>query len=95
MAFKGTKTTDGVQGIYLSYGPNPNLDQHDVVVDTATSGTLVDPEAPAGSIVSAVGIERDGFRKQNLVLTSSMVAPDPEDPTKTIGWAGVYLTRIP
>ncbi|MGZ8137026.1 MAG: hypothetical protein ACXW1W_09230 [Methylococcaceae bacterium] len=94
VAFKATKKTDGVQGIYLADGPTPSLDDHLVLMDTETLGALVDPEAPVGSVVSAVGIERDGFRRGKLVLTSSMLAPDPEDPTKTIGWAGVYLTSL-
>lgn len=93
VAFKATKTSL-VQGIYLSSGPRPSLDAHRTIMETGNDGTLIDPEAPAGSGVTALGIERDGFRLPNLVLTSSMLAPDPTDPTKTIGWAGIYLTKI-
>ena len=99
VAFKGTKALvpggkAPVQGIYLGAGPNPSLDSHPRVLDTESDGRAVDSKAPAGSVVSAVGIERDGFRVGRIALTASMLAPDPADPTKTLGWAGIYLTKV-
>jgi hypothetical protein len=60
------------------------------VVDTATSGTAIDAAAPAGSVVSAVGLERDGFRGRYLALSISMLNEATSE-----SWAGVYLTRVP
>jgi len=58
-AFKVTVAGGGI-GIFMAEGPKaqPLV----TVVDTTFKGTTVDPEAPADSFVSGVGIERDGFR---------------------------------
>ncbi len=88
VAFKGT-TADGVVGIYAGEGPGTGS-SISAVVDTATPGTTVDPQAPAGSLVSAVGIERDGFRGGHLALSVSMLNAATAE-----SWSGIYETAVP
>ena len=81
----------GVDGLYLrkdalTFSPLVTVAQ------ILGSGTAIDPEAPANSIITAVGIERDGFREGRIAITASMVY---EDPLTSIGWAGIYLTSVP
>ena len=87
-AFKATTTTDSTVGIYLAQGPAV---QPPVVtmVDLTTPGQNIDPQAPAGSVVTAVGLERDGFRGRNLALSVSML-----NAATTESWAGIYLTNV-
>jgi hypothetical protein len=87
VAFKATPVAGG-SGIYL--GPGSGHKSVLTVVDTSTAGTSVDAAAPAGSMVSAVGLERDGFRGRYLALSISML-----DSLTSESWAGVYLTRAP
>lgn len=86
-----------VDGIYLRKGPGQS--QIVNVVRTAMDGTVIDPEAvyldeeqpgtpPVSLPVTEMGIERDGFRGNSLVVNVSMG-------TEEAGWAGVYLTRVP
>jgi hypothetical protein len=83
--------TDAVDGIYLRKGPgNP---PYSPMVWTGMDGSLVDPAAVnqdtlVGLPVTAMGIERDGFRGDALALNVSMA--DAE-----YGWAGIYLTTVP
>lgn len=56
------------------------------VLDTRTDGQSVDPEAPAGSMISEVGIEREGLRGNWLAVAGG---------TEEDGMAGVYITRVP
>ena len=87
VAFKASPVVGG-SGIYLGRGPgNAKVV---TVVDTSTAGRVVDAEASANSLVSSVGLERDGFRGRNLAVAVSMVGPEESD-----SWAGVYLTRVP
>ena len=88
VAFKGT-TTDGVIGIYAGEGPGTGT-AIGTVVDTTTPGTSVDPQAPAGSLVTALGVERDGFRGGHLALSVSML-----DAATAESWAGIYETSVP
>ncbi len=87
-AFKATTTTDSTAGIYLAQGPGA---QQPIVtmVDLTTPGQGIDPQAPAGSVVTAVGIERDGFRGRHLALAVSML-----NAATTESWAGIYLTSV-
>jgi hypothetical protein len=50
-------------------------------------GTLIDPAA-VDLPVTEMGIERDGFRGNSLVINVSMG-------TEVAGWAGIYLTAVP
>jgi hypothetical protein len=69
---------------------------------TGDLGAMVDPEAPAGAVVSALGIERDGFRGNWLAVTVSMLvpgagvtaAPGGEASEEETGWAGIYAARF-
>lgn len=82
-AFKATKTDETV-GIYARSKPTGNLL---TVLEEGASATDVDPEAPAGSDVITLGIERDGFRSCRLALTAGML-----EPITSTGWAGIYVT---
>jgi len=81
---------DPVDGIYLRQGPGQSRIL--TVVETGTDGTILDPEAveaETGAIlpVTEMGIERDGFRGNTLVINASMGSEET-------GWAGVYLTTV-
>jgi hypothetical protein len=89
VAFKGTQSD--VPGIFLGDGSAAPV----TVVKLGHDGTKIDPLAPAGSLVTAVGIEREGFRGQNLAITAAMLYEDVvEGEVVSIGWAGIYLTRV-
>ena len=60
------------------------------IVGTSTNGSAVDAQAPAGSSVTAVGIERDALRGGRLAMTASML-----DVVSGESWAGVYVTDVP
>jgi hypothetical protein len=81
MAFKGLKGT--LDGLYVKRFASSNLIE---AMTTATTGQSVDPRAPAGSLVSAIGVERDGFRGNWLSITASML-----NATTTESWAGIYV----
>lgn len=79
-----------IDGIYLRKGSetSPIL----TLVETGMDGTLFDQEAvevESGSIlpITEMGIERDGFRGESIVLNLSMG-------TEETGWAGIYLTHV-
>ncbi len=69
---------------------------------TGDLGAIVDPEAPAGALITAVGIERDGFRGNWLAVNVSMLvgsdgataAGGSEESEEDTGWAGVYVARF-
>ncbi len=86
-AFKAQ--TDDAVGIYLSRGRGQNAF---TVIDTNTDGSSVDPEAPTGSLVTEVGLEREGLRGHWLAVAASMGV---EGGTEEEGLAGVYITRVP
>lgn len=88
LAFKARRpTVPAIDGIYLTVaGEQPAVVR--TVVDTQTGGAQLDPLAPGGSRIVALGIERDGLRNGWLTLNASML-----DETTGEAWAGVYLTR--
>jgi hypothetical protein len=88
IAFKAER--NALQGVYLRQGFGTEGPLQTVAEVGTTPGTEIDPLAPAGSLVSAVGVERDGFRNGRLAITASMLYVDPVDPDVTIGWAGIY-----
>jgi hypothetical protein len=69
---------------------------------TGDSGAMVDPEAPAGAVISALGIERDGFRGNWLAINVSMLVPstdvtaaaEGEESEEETGWAGIYAAHF-
>lgn len=88
VAFKGLKggydvSLGAVDGLYVKRFSSSSLI---TALDTTMTGQSVDPNAPAGSLVSAIGVERDGFRGSWLSITASML-----NATTTASWAGVYV----
>jgi hypothetical protein len=69
---------------------------------TGDLGAMVDPEAPAGAVISALGIERDGFRGNWLAINVSMLVPSTsvtaaaagEESEEETGWAGIYAAHF-
>lgn len=51
-----------------------------------TDDQAVDPEAPVGSTITELGIERESFRGGWLVVNAKMG-------TEEEGWAGIYRTK--
>lgn len=90
VAFKAQR--NGTQGIYAREIFQPALVT--IAEVRATPGTAIDPLAPAGSLVTALGVERDGFRNGNLAITASMTYVDPSDPAVSVGWAGIYAGPV-
>jgi hypothetical protein len=88
VAFKAHTQNYSVDGIYAAQGPNSST--FATLLDTTTLGTAVDPKAPAGSKVVALGIEREGYRYGWLAITASML-----DPATTESWAGIYVRYLP
>jgi len=86
-AFKA-ETADAV-GIYLGTGSGQAIQ---TVLDTTMAGQDLDPEAPDGSMVTELGLEREGLRGDWLAVSAKMGV---EGGTEEEGMAGVYLTRAP
>jgi hypothetical protein len=68
---------------------------------TGDLGVVVDPEAPDGAVITALGIERDGFRGNWLAVNVSMLvasdvatAAGGEESEEDTGWAGIYVARF-
>jgi len=92
VVFKGSKTPgQGVpaSGIYASALVNGNPSVALKVLEVGDGAGPIDASAPAGSTVSAVGIEREAIRGGWFTLTASFLNPELES------WAGVYLTFVP
>ena len=85
---------NGTIGIYLREGLAFQLPLRTIAEVDTTPGTDLDPQAPLGSLVSEVGIERDGFRNDRLAINAAMLFEDPLDPEESIGWAGIYYTDL-
>ena len=86
VAFKASQPS-GTTGIYLAEGP---ADRPIVsVVDTTTAGPAIDPEAAADTVVTSVGMERDGFRGRYLAVSVGMANADA-----SVSWAGIYLVTV-
>lgn len=88
-AFKASRT--GYDGIYVRQGRSLTRPLLTVVETQNTAGTAIDPMAPANSVVTAIGVERDGFRNGHLTVAVSMLFADPVTP---LGWAGIYYTKV-
>jgi hypothetical protein len=87
---RGGQPGDAVDGLYLRKAPG-NFSILPLV-ETGMDGTLidpaaVDPETQAPLPVTAMGVERDGFRGSLLAITVTMG-------TEEAGWAGIYMTRV-
>jgi hypothetical protein len=79
------KATQDVPGIFLS----ENARMPVKVLKVGDEGRTIDPDAPAASVVTALGIERDGFRGVNLAITASML-----DFATTESMSGIYLAKV-
>ena len=75
-------------GIYLNRQPGQDIV---TVLDTRTDGQALDPEAPVGSTVVEVGLEREGLRGNWLAVSAKMAV---DGGTEEDGMAGVYLTEV-
>jgi hypothetical protein len=73
-----------VDAIYWSYATDLTK-----LVDTTTGGQSIDPEAPAGSVVSALSIERESFRGGWLAISVSML-----EPVSGESMAGIYVSGV-
>ena len=62
-----------------------------IVADTTMDGQALDPEAPTGSIITELGIERESLRGKWLTVNASMGI---EGGSEEEGIAGVYITRL-
>lgn len=78
------KYTDPVDGIYLADGSTIAT-----LLDTGMDGQALDPAAPAGSTISSLGIEREGFRGNWLSVTAGML-----EPVSGASMAGIYLAKM-
>lgn len=91
VAFKARR---GVDGIHFRGGVGRALQPLVTAVAVGDPGTDLDVEAPVGSVITTVGIEREGLRKSRLAISASMLL-EAETEEESVGWAGVYLTRLP
>lgn len=91
VVFKAT-TPEGITGLYMTAGPGAGVQSPVTIVDTTVAGSTVDPEAPEGSLVSEIGIERDGFRGDWLVVNAKLLVPGGSEEE---GMSGIYATRVP
>ena len=82
---------DPVDGIYLRKGPGQGL-AIVTVLDTTMDGQALDPEAPPGSTISELGLEREGLRGDWLAVSAKMGIEGGEEEDDM---AGVYLTEVP
>jgi hypothetical protein len=98
-AFKA-RTADGEDGIYLRRVLPSGLGEVTSLLKTGDPQVVDMTAAAAGMEISAVGIERDGFRGNWLALTASMLLPGEaamasgEESGEVTGWAGVYVARF-
>jgi hypothetical protein len=94
------RTDDGEDGIYLRRvlpaGPGATV----TLLKTGELQVMDANPRADGMLLSAIGIERDGFRGSWLAVTATMVAPpgaaapDAGDAGEVAGWAGVYAARF-
>jgi hypothetical protein len=83
---------DPVDGIYLRKGPGQGQ-AIVTVLDNTMDGQALDSEAPIGSIISELGLEREGLRGDWLAVSAKMGIEGGEEEDDM---AGVYLTtRVP
>ena len=87
VAFKARSMDENqnpVDGIYLA-----DATSMVTLVDTTMDGRMLDPEAPDGSTISALGIEREGLRSNWLAITAAML-----EPLSGESMAGIYVSRM-
>jgi hypothetical protein len=89
VAFKA-QTADGAAGIYLARKPGRSPIR--TLLDTSMPGHVLDPEAPPGSTLIELGLEREGLRGNWLVVSAKMSAEGDDEEDDDM--AGVYVTRL-
>ena len=95
-AFKA-RSSDGassepVDGIYLRKVLPSKASAVMPLLQTGMPGVMVDPQTPAGTVITSLGIERDGFRGQWLAVSLGMAAAGGSE--EDSGWAGIYAARF-
>jgi hypothetical protein len=78
---------DPIDGLY-GQKQQGNRPSYATIIDTTMPGQTLDPEAPADSIITEFGIERESLRGEWFVLTASMLVPGSEEES---GMAGIYI----
>ncbi|MFK7846082.1 MAG: hypothetical protein AB8G77_12355, partial [Rhodothermales bacterium] len=63
------------------------------VLDTTMGGQTLGPEAPVGSTIAELGLEREGLRGDWLAISAKM-ALESEFEEEDDDMAGVYLTEL-
>lgn len=82
-----------VDGIYLGRWPGPGGAVNiETLLDTTMNGQTLDHEAPANSMITELGIERESLRGSWLTVNASMGI---EGGSEEDGMAGIYLTELP
>jgi len=82
--FKALKS-NGTSGLYIRPALAKTVEP---LILLGTPARAIDPAAPAGSVVTAVGVERDGFRNCHLAVNASFL-----NSTTSESWAGVYVEK--
>jgi len=83
---------DSVDGIYLGRWPAQGQPPVVTVLDTTMDGQTLDPEAPADSTISELGLELEGLRGDWLAVSAKMGIEGGEEEDDM---AGIYLTELP
>jgi|GEM_PF-1226422 len=78
-----------VDGIYL--GSELGLSS---LLDTTMDGQTLDPEAPVGSKITALGIEREGFRGTYLGVSATMSVAATSESEAVESLAGIYAVNF-
>ena len=78
-----------VDALHVVKGPGKQ--RRNVVLDTTMDGQSIDPQAPRGSRIVELGLEREGFRGKWLAISAKMGVEGAEEEDDM---AGVYITRI-
>jgi hypothetical protein len=81
-----------VDGIYLGRWPGRGRPSIATVLDTTMDGQLLDPDAPADSTITELGLELEGLRGDWLAISAKMGIEGGEEEDDM---AGVYLTELP
>lgn len=84
VVFKAAKAS-GESGLYIK--PRLGVPVEPLAL-VGSNAKAIDTMAPTGSVVTAVGVERDGFRTCHLAINASFL-----NTTTSESWAGIYVER--
>lgn len=82
--FKATDAT--YDRLYVDFGPSSPFEG---LLGTDMVGTVLDADVPAGAMIVALGLERDGHRGGRLAINASFL-----NETTGESWAGIHLSRL-